>query len=177
MSELHVVFSHGQESGPTGAKIDRLSAVARARGAAVDSLDYRADKTPADRVRRLVAFAREARAPLLFVGSSLGAYVSLVACREIPTVGLFLMAPAVYVNAPGYDVDAFDSLPGDLVVVHGWGDDVVPVENAIRFARGARAELTLLDAGHRLSEERSLATLEERFAAQLARLLPRAVSI
>lgn len=168
---LHVVFSHGQESGPIGTKIDLLSEVARARGAHVDSIDYRADKTPADRVRRLVAHASAIRAPLVLVGSSLGAYVSLVACRELRPAALFLMAPAVFIDAPGYDVKAFGELPRDVVVVHGWADEVVPVGNAIRFAQAERAELTLLDAGHRLSEERSLAALRERFDAQLARLL------
>lgn len=168
---LHVVFSHGQESGPTGTKIDRLSAVARERGARVDSIDYRSDKTPADRVRRLVGHARDVGVPLVLVGSSLGAYVSLVACREVRAAALFLMAPAVFIDAPGYDVKAFGELPRDLVIVHGWGDEVVPVESAIRFARAERAELTLLDAGHRLSEERSLEALVERFDAQLGRLL------
>lgn len=171
MADLHVVFSHGQESGPSGTKIDLLANVARKRGARVDSIDYRADKTPADRIARLVASARPIRAPLVLVGSSLGAYVSLVACRELSVAAIFLMAPAVFIGAPGYDVQSYGGLPRDVVVVHGWGDDVVPVANAIRFAQTARAELTLLDAGHRLSEARSLAALAERFDAQLARLL------
>jgi len=171
MPDLHVVFSHGQESGPTGTKIDLLANVARERGARVDSIDYRTDKTPADRVARLVASAQAIRTPLVLVGSSLGAYVSLVACRELSVTALFLMAPAVFIDAPGYDVQSYDALPPDVVVVHGWGDEVVPVANAIRFAQTARAELTLLDAGHRLSEARSLTTLAERFDAQLARLL------
>jgi predicted alpha/beta hydrolase family esterase len=171
MTDLHVVFSHGQESGPTGTKIDLLSDVARKRGARVDSIDYRADKTPADRIVRLVASARQIRTPLVLVGSSLGAYVSLVACRELSVAALFLMAPAVFIDAPGYDAQSYDALPSDVVVVHGWGDEVVPVANAIRFAQQARAELTLLDAGHRLSEGRSLAALAERFDAQLARLV------
>ena len=154
-----------------GTKIDRLTDVARRRGAQVDSLDYRTDRTPADRVRRLVARGRGLSVPLVLVGSSLGAYVTLVACRELRARALFLMAPAVFIEAPGYDVSAFGELPRDVVVVHGWGDDVVPVEKAIRFAQAARAELTVLDAGHRLSDERSLAVLCERFDAQLARLL------
>ena len=169
MADLHVVFSHGQESGPSGTKIDLLANVARKRGARVDSIDYRADKTPADRIARLVASARPIRAPLVLVGSSLGAYVSLVACRELSVAAIFLMAPAVFIGAPGYDVQSYGALPRDVVVVHG-GDDVVAA-NAIRFAQTARAELMLLDAGHRLSEARSLAALAERFDAQLARLL------
>jgi predicted esterase len=171
MAPLHVVFSHGKESGPSGTKIDRLTEVARRRGALVDSLDYRADKTPADRVVRLVAHGRGLSAPLVLVGSSLGAYVTLVACRELRARALFLMAPAVFLDAPGYEVSAFGELPRDVVVVHGWRDDVVPADNAIRFARAQRAELTLLDAEHRLSDDRSLAVLCERFDAQLARIL------
>jgi hypothetical protein len=35
--------------------------------------------------------------------------------------------------------------------VHGWNDDVVPVENSIRFAKECNASLHILDADHRLT--------------------------
>lgn len=50
-----------------------------------------------------------------------------------------------FIRAPSYDVKAFGEPPRDVAVVHGWGDEVVPVANAIRFARAERAELTLLE--------------------------------
>jgi hypothetical protein len=35
-------------------------------------------------------------------------------------------------------------------LVHGWHDDVIPVENSLRFARASGAQLILLNDGHRL---------------------------
>ena len=37
-------------------------------------------------------------------------------------------------------------------VVFGWNDDVIPVENGIRFAQGHKAELHIMDSGHRLDD-------------------------
>jgi predicted alpha/beta hydrolase family esterase len=170
--QVHVVFSHGLESGPSGTKIDALAEVARRRGAHVDALDYRADRVPADRIERLVAHATRLPRPVVLVGSSLGAYVSLVACERVRPAALFLMAPAVYLDKAGLEVKTFPGLPADVSVVHGWGDDVVPSANVLRFADAHRAELTLVDAGHRLNDQRSLATLCERFDALLVRVRP-----
>jgi pimeloyl-ACP methyl ester carboxylesterase len=35
-------------------------------------------------------------------------------------------------------------------IVHGWGDDVVPVDESIRFAREYRTTLYVLDGDHQL---------------------------
>jgi hypothetical protein len=37
--------------------------------------------------------------------------------------------------------------------VHGWRDDVVPVENSIRWARERGAALHVLDSDHRLEDQ------------------------
>jgi hypothetical protein len=39
------------------------------------------------------------------------------------------------------------------VIVHGWRDSIVPVENSIRWAREHRAALHLLDSDHRLEDQ------------------------
>jgi fermentation-respiration switch protein FrsA (DUF1100 family) len=36
--------------------------------------------------------------------------------------------------------------------VHGWRDDVVPVDNSIRYARENLATLHVVDGDHRLTE-------------------------
>jgi fermentation-respiration switch protein FrsA (DUF1100 family) len=38
-----------------------------------------------------------------------------------------------------------------IVIVHGWRDDVVPVENSIRFARDCLATLHVVNGDHRLT--------------------------
>ena len=41
---------------------------------------------------------------------------------------------------------------GDELILVGWNDDIIPVDNAWRFARAHRASLHVLDAGHTLTE-------------------------
>jgi dipeptidyl aminopeptidase/acylaminoacyl peptidase len=38
-----------------------------------------------------------------------------------------------------------------ICIVHGWRDDIVPVENSIRFARQCHASLHIVDGDHRLT--------------------------
>ena len=37
--------------------------------------------------------------------------------------------------------------------MHGWRDDVIPVENSIRFAREQKATLHLVDSDHGLLDQ------------------------
>ena len=39
-----------------------------------------------------------------------------------------------------------------ICIVHGWHDDIVPVENSIRYARSCSATLHIVDGDHRLTE-------------------------
>ena len=50
----HVVFSHGQESGPWGRKISALAEVARSEGYDTHSVDYRGIVEPRARIAKLV---------------------------------------------------------------------------------------------------------------------------
>jgi len=53
--------------------------------------------------------------------------------------------------------------------VHGWHDDIIPPESALRFARSHQAELHLLHDSHRLID--SLPIIEQVFDRFLVRLL------
>jgi alpha/beta superfamily hydrolase len=147
--ERLVCFAHGKESGPWGTKITRLAEVARARGFEVQSPDYSHSHDPKERVAHLLELAPRART-LVLVGSSMGGYVSAMACAALKPQALFLMAPALYF--PGWDEDP-QGCPANTVVVHGWHDDIVPVDVGIRFARARGAALHLLDSGHTLSDQ------------------------
>lgn len=144
--EPRVVFAHGKESGPWGSKISHLAVIAQRLGYAVDSPDYSALADPAARVDHLLEH-NPSGAPLVLCGSSMGGYVSAMACQALRPVGLLLLAPALYL--PGYPGEPQDC-PEDTVVVHGWGDDIVPCEQSIRFARPRGAALHLVNDGHRL---------------------------
>ncbi|MGD8377966.1 MAG: alpha/beta hydrolase [Gammaproteobacteria bacterium] len=161
----HIVFSHGKESGPWGTKISRMAELLKLRGLTFDSLDYQGMDEPQPRIDKLVAHCRGGHKSLLLVGSSMGSYVSLAAAEKVQPAGLFLLAPAVYM--PGYDAP-LGLPPGCHVeVVHGWRDDVVPVQNGIRFAREHQALLHVLDSDHRLTD--SLEYITHLFGLFLAR--------
>ncbi|MGB5490609.1 MAG: alpha/beta fold hydrolase [Woeseiaceae bacterium] len=144
-----VVFSHGQESGPWGTKIRSMAERAKSLGCSVESIDYQGIADPSERVLKLVSECRDIEDRLILVGSSMGGHVATAAAEELRAVGLFVLAPAYYM--PGYE--ALTPTPPSLPIclVHGWHDDIVPVENSIRFAQACSATLHLVDGDHRLT--------------------------
>jgi pimeloyl-ACP methyl ester carboxylesterase len=162
-----VCFAHGKESGPWGTKITHLASVARRRGFEVISPDYSDTHDPHERVSRLLKLAPRADR-LVLVGSSMGGYVSAQACSALRPRALFLMAPALYF--PGWEEEP-EGIPLICSVVHGWNDDIVPMERALRFAEKHHAELHLLDSGHTLNDQ--LPRLTALFDDLLARVLLR----
>lgn len=162
-----VYFSHGKESGPWGSKIRYLADRAEALGFAVESIDYRGIESPDDRATLLrEQLAGEADpAQVVLAGSSMGGYVSTVVAADYPAAGLFLMAPALYM--PGYAVQDYPVCIAEVSVIHGWGDDIIPPENAVRFAGEGRHTLQLIDSDHRLND--SLPKVAACFEQLLAR--------
>ena len=145
-----VIFSHGQESGPWGTKIRAMAELVRGLGCGADSVDYQGIVDPGERVDKLVREAGEIDGRLVLVGSSMGGHVATAAADALGAAGLFVLAPAYYM--PGYE-ELTPVAPGmPICIVHGWRDDVVPVENSIRYAAACRAELHILDGDHRLTE-------------------------
>lgn len=160
-----VVFAHGMESAPWGSKITALAEVAREHGFAADSPDFRHTQDFDERVQHLLAINPQCKGQLILAGSSMGGYVAAHACAVLKPAGLFLMAPALYFE--GYDSEP-RGCPSLTTVVHGWNDDVVPVERALQFARPRNADLHLLDSGHTLNDRISL--LKRIFAEFLERV-------
>jgi len=145
-----VVFSHGQESGPWGTKITAMAGLVRELGCAAESIDYRGIDDPSERVDKLVAACRNYGRPLILAGSSMGGHVATAAAAEVSAAGLFVLAPAYFM--PGFENLTPQPPDMPIAIVHGWNDDIVPVEHSIRFAAQCRAELHLLDGDHRLTE-------------------------
>jgi pimeloyl-ACP methyl ester carboxylesterase len=146
-----VVFSHGKESGPWGSKITAMAEVARALGMPVESVDYRGVDDPSARVEKLICFVRAMNLPTVLVGSSMGGHVSAAASAAVAPRGLFLLAPAFYM--PGLEAQTPSETRCPTTIVHGWRDEVVPVDNSIRWARAHGAALHILDSGHRLEDQ------------------------
>jgi predicted esterase len=150
MNEQYIVFSHGQDGEPWGGKIVAMAEVARRHGLQAESVDYRGIADPAARVAKLLEFCRHLPGELLLVGSSLGAHVATAVSTQVPVRGLFLLAPAFFMH--GYEQFTPQPAAGPVTIVHGWNDDIVPVENSVRFAKQYRSTLHVLDSDHRLTQ-------------------------
>ncbi len=167
-----VVFAHGKESGPWGSKIRYLANIARRNGAEVLSLDYRDLDNPDQRVERLLGTTLPKHDVLILVGSSMGGYVSTVASQTMKPRGLFLMAPAF--GMQGYAEQVFQPGTNEICLVHGWQDEIIPVEHVIRFAREHHPDLHLIEADHRLNDV--LPTLGRLFEDFLHRVIAEKVA-
>jgi len=158
-----LIFSHGKDSEPWGTKIVALADVARQQGWSVESVDYRGIDTVEARLEKLLEVSR-VLPPAVHVGSSLGGFLAAAASLPVAARGLFLMAPAF--ELPGLPpTPAVADCP--MLVVHGWQDDIVPVDIGINFARAHAASLQVLDDDHRL--HRSLPLICESLAQFLRR--------
>ena len=91
-TQRHVVFSHGQASGPWGSKISALAEIARSEGYEAHSVDYRGIDDPRVRIATLAEFCKELAGDLVLVGSSLGGYVAAASASMLHARGIFLMA-------------------------------------------------------------------------------------
>lgn len=170
MAQGLVHFMHGKESGPGGRKIAALAAVARARAWSVESLDYSHTTDPGLRLAQLLDACVNIHGLLLLVGSSMGGWVAAEAAARLNARGVFLLAPAVYI--PGYPSQDPEVPAERTEIVHGWDDDIIPCDNAIRFARERRCTLHLVQGDHRLNARIPL--LRQLFDAFLLRCEERA---
>jgi surfactin synthase thioesterase subunit len=145
-----IVFSHGKDGDPWGSKIVALAQVARELHFPLESVDYRDLGDPLARVARLLEFCRARSGPFILVGSSLGGHVAAAVSTQVVTHAMFLLAPAFYMR--GYEQYTPTPAACPIEIVHGWRDEIVPIENSIRFGREHRVTLHIVDGDHRLSE-------------------------
>ena len=163
-----VVFSHGKETGPNGRKINTLREIAHSAGASTLSVDYTRTLDPALRVKLLLNTALPEHHGLILVGSSMGGYVSTVASRTLKPDALLLMAPAF--GLADYPEPYPAPLASHIAAVHGWHDEVVPVDNAIRWAKHYQAKLVLVDDDHSLHKE--VGTVGELLLKMISQVTP-----
>jgi len=171
----HCILSHGFESGPDATKVTALADVAERLGWTHERPDYTDLDAKRDvselgdvlaRLDRLRTLARDAarRGPLMLAGSSLGAWISARASLEVPTAGLFLLAPPIRMG----EAPALDAARVPTSIVHGWDDELIPAAEVVAWAQPRRANLLLVDDSHRLSAH--VTSTAEAFASLLASL-------
>jgi len=148
-----IVLSHGLESGPDATKVSALAKIAAPLGFDSVRPDYRdLDATHDvaridDRIARVLQHVPADR-PVILAGSSMGAFTSALASLQTSCVGLFLIALPVAIE--GY-TRRFDAKRVPTALVHGWDDELCPVDAAIEFARARGDAITLVRDDHRLS--------------------------
>lgn len=166
MSDQLLVMSHGLDSSPDSRKIQWLTPLAVQAGWRVVAPDYgdRSAEQRIDLLRDLV----NTQAPdhCALSGSSMGGVVSVLAAQQLSLEGLFLMVPAVH--WPGYEHLDYTVQVPVIEVVHGWDDDVVPLERVQRWASSHRAPLHILNDTHELQNSRQ--SLELLFTHFLTRI-------
>ncbi len=145
-----VYFSHGQESGPWGTKIEAMAEAVRALGCRAESIDYQGIADPTERVDKLIAECQGLEEQLILVGSSMGGHVATAAAAPLNAIGLFVLAPAYYIAEYEQLTPPAPDIP--ISIIHGWRDDIIPPENSIRFASKCHATLHLVNGDHRLTE-------------------------
>ena len=172
MEKPRVIFSHGHESSPQSRKIQVLRPIAEHAGFAVEAIDYTDLRDePVARRDRLIARLDQIEGPVVLAGSSLGGWVSMAAAEQKRVAGLWLMAPALFMEDRVEDGEipaAYAPKTGHIMVVHGWQDDIIPWRNSLKFAEAYGATLQLVSDGHRL--ENSLITMERLFDEFLERV-------
>ena len=146
-----IYFNHGSESTPWGEKIQRLSEIGRAKGFGIESINYMGIEDPEERVNVLLDSPASQVEQLILVGSSMGGYVATVASKTLQPQGLFLLAPAFYIE--NYHIQEPHPYARLTTIVHGWQDEEIPVENSIKYAKKYNKELHILQDSHRLIQQ------------------------
>lgn len=171
----HCILSHGFESGPDATKVTALAEVAERLGWSHERPDYsdldakqevtELGDVPA-RLQRLLTLARSAseREPLVLAGSSLGAWISARVSLQVPVAGLFLLALPITMG----DEPRLEAADVPVSIVHGWDDELIPAAQVVDWAQARKAELLMVDDGHRLSNH--VAASARTFASLLERL-------
>jgi pimeloyl-ACP methyl ester carboxylesterase len=171
---LRLLFLHGLEGSPTGVKARRLRAMADVevlapslptegvlafRDANGPSVPVPPEVTaPAAEVARR---ALETGKPDVVVGSSFGGGLALWLAVKAHWEGpLVLLAPA---GARLFALGHLPPRPGRVLILHGRGDDVVPMSDSVRLAESCRCDvaLWLVDDTHTLGRSVASGLLDE----------------
>lgn len=168
----HVILSHGSGSSPQATKVSALAAQAEALGWSTQRPDYSTDDARghadcvAPRISRLRATIEALDEPPVLVGSSMGAFVSGLVSLDVPVAALLLLAAPSEI--PGY-ARQFDVRPDvSALLIHGWRDEVCPLNGIYAFAARRKLPLLIVDDDHRLGS--SMDAISAQFRVLLDQL-------
>ena len=153
-----IIFAHGLEGTPNGSKIQAL----RAAGFEVLAPDFQG-MVLSERVDLLETICNQHadKKPIL-AGSSYGGLTAAIIAMRMPNLftGLLLCAPALHLKEKPVDEDTILVAPNGMptVIVHGVGDDIVPISCSLEYAERSGKDILQfhkVDDGHRLAESHS----------------------
>lgn len=158
---MKLLFLHGLESGPHGAKYQAL----RTAFGDVISPDCSGISDPQQRLQIILREIGQLPEEWLVVGSSMGGLMALLLQQTVPEriAGLLLCAPALH--RPAAEGLTAENLPPTLII-HGRRDRIVPIAASRRFG----VPLLEVDDDHRLGNSLSLIVAE---TAKLKEMLER----
>lgn len=164
----HIFLSHGLESGPGSTKIQAMKAEAeRFENVRAHAIDHRSTKDPATRLaqmREAMNSAGAAPEHTVLAGSSMGGWVCAQTSSETPVLGCFLLAPALAMAR--YPQSSPLIRARHCQIIHGWDDDVVPVDPVLDLACRQRLPILALPDGHRLENSLNRVVSEFRLFLQ-----------
>ncbi|MYL22919.1 alpha/beta hydrolase [Halomonas alkaliantarctica] len=170
---ITVYLSHGLESGPGALKMQALKGIVEelddCEPVVMDYRDMPEPQARLDHLQQTLNARGDNPAACVMAGSSLGGWLSAMISAEHPSLGCFLIAPAI--GLAGYPETSPTLQAGDTHIIHGWRDDIVPPGPVIEFAQRQRLSLRLIDDDHRLHA--SLALILTDFEYFLRRCLAR----
>ncbi|MEZ4450942.1 MAG: alpha/beta fold hydrolase [Nannocystaceae bacterium] len=151
---MELLFAHGLESGPHGRKYQALVDAGhsvRAPECRGMDLALRVDVL----VDAIVAIRRRGAGDPFVVGSSFGGLAGLLAAliaadRGDPVAGLLLCAPALQLPLPE-PLQRSLRPPAPTTILHGRGDEVIPIAHSRAFALEHGSRLVEVDDDHRLA--------------------------
>lgn len=148
-----VVFLHGLESGPSGEKVDELTATFGTTQ--FSAPDCRGIADLEERITICLKHIKAIGQPVFLVGSSFGGLVAaLIATRHPELVtGMVLCAPALHwTQAAEIDLTGIRA-----TIIHGEQDDVVPIRASYDFClKFGAVRLVVVQDNHRLSRNSDL---------------------
>lgn len=151
---IRIFLLHGKDSSPLSIKMQRLSAIAQHYGFITEIPDFSQIADPDQRVELLLELANRATERLIFAGSSMGGYMAAIAAEKLACEGLFVMAPAFYMKP--YLNQEPKPQTTNITIIHGWHDEIIPVDHSIKFAKEFNALLHLVNDDHRLLNQLKL---------------------
>lgn len=126
-----LIISHGKHGNPQSKKIQKLAQIGSRHGYEVIIPDYRGIVSPDLRTHFLKQRLGLSQKNDVLVGSSMGAYVSIIVSKTLRPKGLFLLSPALGIL--GYQDSWPKACASKLQIIHGVHDTQIPIENIYRW--------------------------------------------